>query len=649
MRQVVFFFLMVLATAPLIACGGGSSSSSSTTTYTVTVSPTTLSLNQSDVATVTATVLDSTGTVVTSAKAFAFTSDTPSVASVNPKTGAICAGTWDNSFIVCSPGQVGKATISATSGGVTGTATVYVHAKVDRVVVTTPSAACKSVGQTLQLTATAYSNGTDVTSTVGPFNWQLTVADVATIDENGLLTAHAPGSSSIYANISNVTSTPVTFTTCGVNNINLHVSGATDTAFTLATSATQQLQADVTDTAGATITPTLNWVSLNSDIATVDTTGKVTAVTPGTTTILAECATNCNYNLPFVYSNATVSTVSGTSATTVYVTGTSTTQLIPIDTTANTAGTAITLPSTPNSFLFFPGAKRAYLGSSGGLMTLDATSNTVTQNTAIPGKVLAVSPNANFVLVADTNAIYVQNASSGGSAAVIAITGATAAAFTPDSAYAYIAAGSTLYVYSTASNTVASIALASPINDVAEAPSGAFTFLAGGPAHAIQARTNCDNAAAAAFSTPGTPTNLAVSADAANVLALDSPGIDIVHRTSLAQPGCPTPLQASLSSVDFGQGAFNPTGFLLSTGGSKAYVTSNLAEVIAFDVNAKTTSTIALANGATGLAEGITADGAALYVGGSDNNVHLISPSSGSDTKQISVSFTPNLIAVRPQ
>ena len=648
MRQVVLFFTL-LATAALLACGHGGSSSSTTTTNTVTVAPSIISLNQADVAGVTATVLDSTGSVVTNAKAFAFTSDNPTVASVNPKTGAICAGTWDNSFIVCSPGPVGKATITATSGGISGTATVYVHAKVDRVVITTPNAACKSVGQTLQLTATAFSNNTDVTSTVGPFSWRLTTTDVANIDENGLLTAHAPGKSTVYASVSNVTSTPVTFTTCGVNNINLHVSGATDTAFTLAASGTQQLQADVVDTSGATITPTLSWISSNTDVASVDATGKVTALTPGTATILAECAIACNYDLPSIYSNATVTTVSGTSATTVYVAGTSGTQLIPIDTTANTAGTAITLPSAPNSLLFFPAAKRGFLGSSGGLITLDPTSNTVSQNTAIPGKVLAVSPNSNYVLVADTNTVYVQNVSTGSSTAVLSISGATAAAFTPNSAYAYIAAGSNLYVYAPTSNTLGSTSVVATINDVAESPSGAFTFLAGGSAHTVQARTNCDNSPAANFIAPGTPTKLAITPDAANILALDSPYIDVVNRTSLVQPGCPPPVQGTLASVDLGQGTFTPTGLVLSSNGTKAYITGNVASVIVYDVKAKTVSTIPLANGATGLAEGITTDGASLYVGGSDNNVHLISTSSGSDTKQISVSFAPNLIAVRPQ
>jgi hypothetical protein len=648
MRQAVLIGIVV-AIASFSACGGGGSSTTTTAPDTVTVSPATLSLNQTDVAGVTATLLDSTGAPASNPKGFAYTSDTPTVATVNPTSGAICAGVWDNSYIVCSAGQVGTAKITATSGGVSSTATVYVHKKVDRVVITSLGSACKSVGQTLQMTATAYSNGTDVTSTVGPFNWVANVADVATIDTTGLVTAHAPGISPVYANVSNVTSTPVNFTTCGVQSIHVHVSGSTDTAFSLATSATQQLQADVVDTIGNTITPTLTWFSTNANVATIDSTGKVTAVTPGTTSIDAECVTGCNYNIPPVYGNVVVPTVTGASATSVYVTGTGTTQLIPIDTTANTAGTAITLPSAPNSFKFLPGTKTAFLGSAGGLITLDGTTNTVSQNTAIPGKVLAVSPNANYVVVADASTVYVQSGSAGGSASSLAISGATAAAFSPDSSLVYIAAGSTLYEFQAGTTNLTSVTLTAPINDVGVLPSGAYAFLAGGSPHAVLARTTCDNSGAGTYIAPGTPTALRFTPDASTVIATDSPYIDLVTRTSLAQPGCPPPLQASLSSIDLGQGAFTPTGFVLSTDGTTAYISSDLGKIIAFNVSAKTASAIPLAGGATGLAEGLTNDGAKLYVGGSDNAVHRIDSGSGADAQQISVPFKPDLVAVKPQ
>lgn len=648
MRQAVLV-LITLAAAFLTGCGGGSSSST-TTTNTVVVSPTSLSLNQTDVASISAQVIDSTGTAVTNPKSFVFTSDTPTVATVNPTSGAICAGTWDNTYVYCTAGSTGKATITATSGGLTGTATVYVHPKVDRIVITTPPSACKSMGQTLQLTAIAYSNGTDVTSSVGPFNWRSSQANVATVDTAGILTAQAPGATSLYANISNVTSPPVSFTTCAVQSINLHVTGSTNTSFTVASAATQQLTADVIDTAGNSISPTLAWVSTKPIIAAAGTTGLVTAGTaPGTTSIEAECANTCNYGLPTVYSNVVQATVSGTTASTVYVTGTAATQVIPIDTGTNAAGTAIPLPSSPNSLVFAPTGATAYLGSDGGLMTLDMTSSSVTQNTALPGKVLAISYDANYVVVASASAVYVQNASAGNNTTTLTITGATAASFTADSSDLFIAAGSTLFHFKPSTLTLTSVPLTANATDVAVLPSSALVFLAGGAPRAISAFATCDDTGAANYITPGTPAMLAVTSDASKVLAPDSPNLDVVSRTSLLQPGCPPPITATLSSVNLGIGTFNPTKILLSSNGATAYITSDLPSVVAFNVAAGTASTIPLANAATGLSESITLDGAQLYVGGSDNNVHRIATSTANDAQEISVGFKPDLIAVRPK
>jgi len=651
MRQAVLILVVVAVFTVLTGCGGGGSSSSSTSNPgSVQLGPATLSLNQGDVLGFTAIVLDANGAVASNATAVTYTTSNPALATVNSTTGSVCAGVWDANFIVCSPAPVGTATITATSGLLTATATVYVHQKVDRVVIATPTGVCKSVGQTLQLTASAFNNGVNITSTVGPFNWVSNNTQVATIDSNGLLTAQAPGTSSLFASVSNVASVLTTYTTCSVQSIHVHAASAANTSFTLGTiGASQQLAADVIDTAGNTITPALTWVSNGPGIATVSTSGLVTAVTPGTTSVLAECAITCNFSLSPVYSDVAVATVSGTNATTVYVTGTGTTQLIPIDTGTNTAGTAITLPSQPNSIVFIPLAGLAFLGSSGGLITLDATANAVTQNTALPGRVLAVSPDSNNVLIADTNSVYVQNFGAGGATSSLAISGATAAAFLPDSTRAYIVAGNTLYLFSPNSSGFGVISLSAAANDVVVVPSAAFAFIANGAPNSIVARATCDSSAAGTFNTPGAPTKLGVTPDASKILATDSPGIDIVTRSSLAQPGCPPPLSAAVSSVNLGRGAYTANQMVVTTDGAKAYIVSNLPAVLVYNVNAGTPSAIALANGASGLAASATQDGTQLYVGGSDNNVHRIDTTAGTDAQQISVSFTPNLVAVRPK
>jgi hypothetical protein len=245
--------------------------------------------------------------------------------------------------------------------------------------------------------------------------------------------------------------------------------------------------------------------------------------------------------------------------------------------------------------------------------------------------------------------VYVQNSGAGGATNSLAISGATAAAFLPDSTRAYIVAGNTLYLFSPNSSAFGVISLSAAANDVVVVPSAAFAFIANGAPNSIVARATCDSSAAGTFNTPGAPTKLGVTPDASKILATDSPGIDIVTRSALAQPGCPPPLSAAVSSVNLGRGAYTANQMVVTTDGAKAYIVSNLPAVLVYNVNAGTPSAIALANGASGLAASATQDGTQLYVGGSDNNVHRIDTTAGTDAQQISVSFTPNLVAVRPK
>ena len=121
------------------------------------LAPTTLSLNEGAVATISAVAQNSAGTIV--AADITFTSSNPNIATVS-SGGLVCGGVWDANIINCNAtigqGGVGQVTITATSGKATATATVYVHLKVDRVVVN-PLAGCTSTGQVVNVTASAYS------------------------------------------------------------------------------------------------------------------------------------------------------------------------------------------------------------------------------------------------------------------------------------------------------------------------------------------------------------------------------------------------------------------------------------------------------------------------------------------------------------
>jgi hypothetical protein len=637
------FTLAVLfpALLGLAACGGGGNKSG-TAPASIGTSPASLSLTAGGVASITAVVLDGNGSIVLGAN-IAFASSDTSIATVS-STGLVCAGTWDANNIVCTPGPTGNTQINITSGSLSATVPVYTHGRVDDVRVSPATVDCRSAGQTQQLTAQAFSNGVDITSLVGPFTWTSTAPVTASVDGNGVVTAQQPGTTQIFASVSNVASVPATFVTCGVKKIDIHVSSGADTSFSLSAGGTQQLTADVIDTAGNSISPSLLWIGLQPASATVNNVGLVTAVAAGTAGVVAACSPPCNAGSTTIYSNVALASVSGSSSTTVYATGTGVTSLVPIDTSTNTAGTAITLPGTPNSFIFDRQGVTGYLGSNSGLIVLDTGSNTITSNTGAPGKVLAVSPDGTRVVVAGSGAVYLVTS---GAVQALSITGATAADFSPDNRKAFIVAGSNLYVYQ-AGAALLTLPVSAAAPDVSLLASGAFAYLAGGAASAVTARATCDASLADTAATAGSPALLKPLPDGSGMVAADSPGLDVITATT-DRAGCPPSLSDAVSFQDFGQGAFVAKQLLVLPSGNKVYLLSDLAKLLVYDVTGKTVSTIALAGGATPLSGGSTLDSATLYVGGSDNTVHRIDVASGTDAQQISVSFTPDLVAVRPK
>src|SRR6266478_8638466 len=92
--------------------------------------------------------------------------------------GLACAGTWDSLSApqVCTPGQVGNAQVTAIAQGVSSPpTTVYVHQHIDNIVVnpvTPTSPPCFSKDTVLDYEAHAFSRNTEITSSVGTFNWQ---------------------------------------------------------------------------------------------------------------------------------------------------------------------------------------------------------------------------------------------------------------------------------------------------------------------------------------------------------------------------------------------------------------------------------------------------------------------------------------------
>src|ERR1700722_10076836 len=460
--------------------------------------------------------------------------------------GLACAGSWDSlsSPAICTPGPVGVSQVTANAQGVSSPpTTVYVHQHIDKVVVSVlpipnqppPTNSCYSVGQSADYQAKAYSNGVDITSTVGIFGWQTSVTSVASLNTSdpALLpgqvevTAKVPGLTPLFATIGNVNSIPINFTTCPVQAITLAVSNATSTS--------KSITPTVLDTQGNEIVGVpLTWSSSNPGSVSVSAAGGATgSATGGGATIIASCTPpSCNSgilpSLP-VYPENVVTlflpiTGNNQSATvTVYVSSTSCgtidncfSTVVPITAPVNTLGNFMNLPATPDSLDFNGQGSTAYIGTDSGrfgtvgLALVDTSTNSVSQLVAVPGKVLAVSADGSKVIISDTapedgpNRVFVLDTATNTSP-TFQITGATAAAFSPDSLKAYIAAGSNLYLYSKVDG-LRTIPLSAPANDVSFLSEGAFAYVAGGSPSAISVWRTCDGGSADALTVPVVPT-----------------------------------------------------------------------------------------------------------------------------------------------
>ncbi|MGA9977447.1 MAG: hypothetical protein WBQ08_02235 [Candidatus Sulfotelmatobacter sp.] len=262
--------------------------------------------------------------------------------------GTACAGVWSTTFTVCVPGAAGVVQVTATADGVVSSPTlVFLHPPIDNIVVNQlpPSPPyvnplpCLSQNQTITLLATAYSQGVDVTSSVGPFNFSAVSPSVVTITpivnnltynvatNEATATAAAPGFTQIFATASGVTSTPFQqynnngpvwnfFETCPVQQIVLQLGAAGSqksgvTTFVTSKGTSQTINATVYDVLGNLMAkPPLTWSATEPGAVSVPTTCTgllvCTATTPGPGAgiVTASCTPpGCNIGFPLVPEN----------------------------------------------------------------------------------------------------------------------------------------------------------------------------------------------------------------------------------------------------------------------------------------------------------------------------------------------------------
>ena len=234
------------------------------TVTSVTLNKTEVTLTEGESETLTATVKPDDA----SDKTVTWTSSDTSIATVdgNGKVTAVKAGT---------------ATITAKAGDKSATCTVTVNKKVVAVTSVTlnKTELTLTEGESEMLTATVKpDDATDKTVT-----WSSSDASIATVDGNGKVTAVKAGSATITAKAGDKSAT----CTVTVNKKVVAVTSVTlnKTELTLTEGEAETLTATVKpdDATDKTVT----WTTSDASIATVDASGKVTAVKAGTATITA--------------------------------------------------------------------------------------------------------------------------------------------------------------------------------------------------------------------------------------------------------------------------------------------------------------------------------------------------------------------------
>ncbi len=228
-----------------------------------------------------------------------FSSSDTAILNVAPN-GFACAGHWDVAFTTCTPGGTGVVRVTATALGESSVPTyVFVHPPIDSVTVTgvlldgvPVQEPCLSQGQSMTLEAHAFSQGSDVTSSVGPFTFS--AQNPSVVNLVGLVNtaynfttnqvtaiALTPGMTQIYASASGVSSSsfhqpqyqnsqgtsPVLdfFETCPIQSITLEVglpgsqqTGQTTFVASSSQNGSQTATAVLTDIMGNTSLPNTN-------------------------------------------------------------------------------------------------------------------------------------------------------------------------------------------------------------------------------------------------------------------------------------------------------------------------------------------------------------------------------------------------------
>src|SRR5436309_902305 len=218
----------------------------------------------------TAIAQDANGNVILG-RSFTWSAAPAGVATIDPVTG------------IATALANGITTITATTGGVSGTATLSVAQIVKSVVVSPASATLDALGLTQQFTAVAKdANGNVVPGQA--FTWTADNPLVARVDAGGIVTAVANGSATITATAAGVAGRAALTVAQVVKSVVVSPPTATLAGLGL----TQQFTAVAQDANGNPVAgQTFTWASAQPVIASVDPNGLARALAVGTAVITA--------------------------------------------------------------------------------------------------------------------------------------------------------------------------------------------------------------------------------------------------------------------------------------------------------------------------------------------------------------------------
>ncbi len=299
----------------------------------------------------TASAQTSSGTNISTS--FTFSSSDTSILTLAPN-GVACAGHWNVNYTTCTPGNSGPVQVTATALGASSSPVyVFVHPPIDNITVTgvlldnvPVQEPCLSQGQSMTVEAHAFSQGTDITASVGPFTWSANNAGVVNLipllnsfykfpTNQATAKALSPGMTQIYASASGITSSSFLqpqyqnsqgntspaldfYETCPIQQISLELGhvGSGQTSFVISKATGQTAYATTTDVMGNSSLPNTNGGVMLTNIPLTWTSSQpavigagsscllscsVSAPLPGSGSLTASCSPpTCNAGFPLV-------------------------------------------------------------------------------------------------------------------------------------------------------------------------------------------------------------------------------------------------------------------------------------------------------------------------------------------------------------